>query len=423
MSEAVAVLHMSIPTIKRMVAEGQLEAYRTPGGHLRILAESAQAVREGRQGQTRPVRDASPVLHNRRERLEELTLEAQELRAKRELEKLRREQADEEAERQEEAEAQEQEADDRLKALAVEQARIERQVTQEEQRREAEQELIAFQRRWLEAATELLTAKEPRWLAAAQRKEILDTLEAEITKRHPQDEPRMIQILGHAIVAVVERFTAERQARDRRNRIVEDALRRLSFFATDSERAQAAAAIRESLAHLPGDAEEFEVRAAAEEGVRPMRQAVEKRLLDERLTEWAVRQLLWGSADRDKARLRRECAEILAELPPDASEAEAKEALEPTIREARKGIDERQASKRREQQKASLIQQGVAEISSYLWRLKEDGEITTEEYWDSDFTDGLKRTVREQLERALSGEETATAVDEAVHKIIEAKLG
>src|SRR5579864_4164710 len=205
---------MSIPTIKRMVAEGQLEAYRTPGGHLRILAESVEAVREGRrQGQARPVRDASPILHNRRERLEELTLDAQELRARRELEKLRREETEEAEQRESEAEEREREQAERLKALAVEQARIERQVAQDEQRREAEQELIAFQSRWLDAATELLTVRELRWLSAEERKEILDVLEAEITKRQPQDEPRMMRIVGHALVAVVERFSADRQAR------------------------------------------------------------------------------------------------------------------------------------------------------------------------------------------------------------------
>ena len=97
-SEAAALLGVSIPTLKRMVAEGRLDAFRTPGGHFRITAESIEALREQRQTRPRPVRDASPVLQNRRERLEELTLEAQEHRARRELEKLRREEQ-EEAER------------------------------------------------------------------------------------------------------------------------------------------------------------------------------------------------------------------------------------------------------------------------------------------------------------------------------------
>src|SRR5205809_55728 len=108
-SEAARLLGVSIPTAKRMAADGQLEAFRTPGGHLRIVAESIEALRE--QGQRpRLVREASLVLHNRRERLEELTIEAQELRARRELEKLRREQAEDEEQRQAEAEARDLEA-------------------------------------------------------------------------------------------------------------------------------------------------------------------------------------------------------------------------------------------------------------------------------------------------------------------------
>lgn len=189
---------------KRMVAAGQLEAYRTPGGHLRILAESVEAVRQGRQqGQARPVRDASPVLHNRRERLEELTLEAQELRARRELEKLRREEAEETERREAEAEAREQDAAERQEALALEQARLERERAQEQERREAERELAAFRRRWLETTTELLSAKEVRWLSLAERKQILDAIEAEIAKRQPSDEPRMIQIKDLARLAIL----------------------------------------------------------------------------------------------------------------------------------------------------------------------------------------------------------------------------
>src|SRR5438093_8473409 len=112
-SEAASLLGVSIPTLKRMVAEDRIDSFRTPGGHLRIPAESIEAVREHRQAQARPVRQPSPVLQNRRERLEELTLEAQEVRAKRELEKLRQQEAEEEAERQAEAEEREREAAER----------------------------------------------------------------------------------------------------------------------------------------------------------------------------------------------------------------------------------------------------------------------------------------------------------------------
>ena len=81
-------------------------------------------------------------------------------------------------------------------------------------------------------------------------------------------------------------------------------------------------------------------------------------------------------------------------------------------------MDDRQAHKRREEQKARLIQYGLAEISGYPWRLNQDGEITAEEYLDSDFKAGLQRTVKTELERTLSGEETTKEVEETVHEIM-----
>ena len=432
-SEAAALLGVSIPTLKRMAAEGRVQSFRTPGGHLRTLAESVEAVKERRPTQPRPVRDASPVLQNRRERLEELTLDAQEMRAKRELAKLRRDEQEETERREAEAQAREEEAAQRQAELELEQERLEheqskermrvdRERSQERQRSEAEQALAAFRCRWSESASEVLSAKELTWLSAVQRKEILDAIETEIAKRQPQDEPRMVRIVTHAIAALVEPFIAQQQARERRKRIIEDTLRKLSCYATDAERARASAVVRESFSRFPWDAEESEIRSAAEEAMRPVTLGIEKRQRDERLLKWVVWELPWGSDERDRAQLCRECGEILAELPQDVSEVEAKEALEPTIREACQAIDDRQAHKRREEQKASLIQQGITEVSRYLWQLKQDGEITAEEYWDSDFKAGLERTLKEGLERGLSGDETTAEVAGLARQTIDAEL-
>src|SRR5207244_13627855 len=89
-SDAAATLGVSIPTLRRMVRDGTVEGFRTPGGHLRVTAQSIEAVKNQRQSRPRPAREASAMLQNRRECLEELTLEAQEHRARRELAKLRR---------------------------------------------------------------------------------------------------------------------------------------------------------------------------------------------------------------------------------------------------------------------------------------------------------------------------------------------
>jgi excisionase family DNA binding protein len=421
-SEAARILGVSVPTLKRMAADGQVEGFRTPGGHLRIVAESIEALREQRP-QARPTREPSPVLTNRRERVEELALEAQELRAKREIAKLQAEQEADVQRQEQEAEAQEIQAEREAEASRLRRERLRLQEGRERERREAERQLAAFRSRWLEKATKILAAQELSWLSAGQRKEILDAAEAEINARQPHDEPRMTEIVTHAIAALVGPYSAQRQARERRDRIVEDTLRRLSYLATEAERVRATVAIRDAFRRFETFEDVCEMRVAAQEAVEPVRQAVEKRLLDERLIKWAVSELpFWGRTEQDESRLRRECAGLLAELPQDVSEAEAQEALEPTIREASQEIEERQARKQREEQKANLIRQGVAEVPNYLWRLKRDGEISSEEYWDSDLRADLQHAVKDKLEADLTGQETTKEVEELVRDIIDNEL-
>jgi hypothetical protein len=400
---------------------------------LRILAESIEALREQRQVRPRPVRDASPVLQNRRERLEELTLEAQEHRARRELEKLRTEEQEEADRREAEAQAREEEAAQRQAELelereqlefekAQERARRDRQRDQEEQKREAERELAAFRCRWLEKASEAVAAYEYRWLLATQRKEVLEGLEAEIEKRQPADEPRMAAIIARSLQALAEPIRADRDAQERRQKLTNEALWSLPGSATEAEKIKATAAIREALRRFGNFADVCEMRVAAQEAVQPVRQAVGKRLLDAKLLQWAILELPWSRTERDEARVRRECAEILAELPEDVSEVEAKEALEPTITEASQEIKQSQAEKDRQARKGALIQQGVAEVSSYLLELRREGEITAEEYWDSEFTAPLSESVRRGLQADLSGNETTKELLELVRQIIDAEV-
>jgi hypothetical protein len=415
-----------------MAADGHVEGFRTPGGHLRILAESIEALREQRR-QPRPVREPSSVLQNRRERLEELTLEAQEHRARRELEKLRREEQTETDRLEADAQAREDEAvqheaeieleRDRLELERAQQrARQEREQAEEREKRQANQALAAFRCRWQTKASEAVTACEYRWLSATQRKEVLGGLEAEIEKRQPADEPRMGTILARSLEALVEPFRAERDAQERRRTLTEEALRSLPYLATEAEKVQATVTIREALRRLDTFADACEMRVAVQEAVEPVRLAVGKRLLDARLLDWAIRELPWSRTDRDETRLRRECAEILAELPLGISEAEGEEALEPTVREASAEIEKRQAERDRQARKVSLIQHGIAEVSSYLLDLKREGEISDEDYWSSDFTADLKEAVRRELDAELSGDETTQEVKELVHEIIDGEL-
>jgi excisionase family DNA binding protein len=432
-SEAAAVLGVSVPTVKRMVAEGRLEAYRTPGNHLRIQTESIESLRDGQRTRPRPVREASPVLQNRRERLEELTLEAQEHRARRELEKLSAEEQEEAHRREAAAEARGEEAAQRQAEIelerdrlefekAQEEARREEQQAQEEQRRAAERELATFRCRWREKAAEALTAYQYRWLSATQSKEILEGLEAEIERRQPLEESRMAVIIARSLEALVQPFRAARDAQERRQKLTTEALWRLPLSATEAERVKATAAIRDALARFDCSAEESEMRVAAQEAVLPFRQGIERRQLDAKLLDWAIHQLPWHRTDRDEARIRRECSEIFADLPLDVTEAEGKDAVEPTVREASEEIKQRQAEKERQTRKVNLIQQGVAEVSCYLLQLRRNQEIAAEDYLDSEFTADLAEAVRRVLEADLTGDETTSEVRKLCREIIDGEL-
>jgi hypothetical protein len=94
-------------------------------------------------------------------------------------------------------------------------------------------------------------------------------------------------------------------------------------------------------------ADDSEMRIAAQQAIEPISRAIEKRLLDARLLNWATIRLPWSATEQDQARVRKECAEILAELPQDLSEMQAHEALEPTIQEARAEINQRQTERDR----------------------------------------------------------------------------
>ena len=421
-SEAASLLGVSIPTLKRMVADGQIEGFRTPGGHLRILSESIQELREGRKAQASPIREPSSVLRDRRERLEELVLESQELRARREVEKLRREEDDEAERRESEAQARERGAAEREATLELERERLEREQEEERRRRESKRRLSDFHHRWLEKAAEVLAARELNWLSAVQHKEVLDTLDIEIKSRQLQDEPRMRQVLIHTIAAVIEPWLVSREARKERERLLENAVRSLPFGATDRDKAHAAAAVREALSTLRSDAADFEVQAGIQAAIDPIRASVEWRRMTERLTSWAVGQLPWGSTDQDEARLHRKCEQILSELPENVSEIEAREALHQAVREARECVEDRKELNRRQEQKARLVQHGVTEVSYYLLKLNRAGEISNEEYRDSEFTASLKEAVKEELESELSGDEEINEVKELVREIIDDEL-
>jgi excisionase family DNA binding protein len=431
-SDAATQLGVSIPTLKRMVKDGTVEGFRTPGGHLRISAESIEAAKNSRQARPR-ARESSPVLQNRRERVEELTLEAQELRAKRELGKLRREEQEEAEAREAEAQARQEEAEQRRAEIVTERERLEhekaedrrrrqREQAEEEARLEAEQELAVFRERWYALAAQAVTTPRLNWLTASQRKEVTDALESEVDRRQPADAPRMTDILARSLAALVEPLQAERDVQERRQRLTEEALRSLPYSATEAEKLKATAVVREALRRFDSFADGCEMRVAAQEAVQPVRQGIERRELDAKLLRWAMWELPWSKNDQDAARVRRECTEILAELPIEISEAEGKEALAATVAEARSEIEQRQAEKERQAKKARLVAEGVADVVSYMAESERRGDLTREEYYDSELADHLRTIVRRGLESDLTGDESTKEVRELAREIIDGDI-
>jgi predicted ribosome quality control (RQC) complex YloA/Tae2 family protein len=109
-------------------------------------------------------------------------------------------------------------------------------------------------------------------------------------------------------------------------------------------------------------------------------------------------------------------------LPQDVTEPEAKEALGPTVNEACQEIEQRKAEEQRKTRKASLVQEGVNEVSSYLLELRRADEISADDYRIALFDTALSEAVRRNLDADLTGDETIREVREVVHSLIDGEL-
>jgi excisionase family DNA binding protein len=130
LSKAAAVLGVSVPTVRALIARGQLGSFRAPGGHLRIPSELVAAYREGRPNRTNPANTTSAALQDRRDNLESLRLETEELRVRRDLRKIQEEEQGVENRRKAEAQADAQrrkEERERRRAEAMREADARRQ--------------------------------------------------------------------------------------------------------------------------------------------------------------------------------------------------------------------------------------------------------------------------------------------------------
>ena len=150
-----------------MCAEGRLQSFVTPGGHRRIARANIEAIREGsedlkRSGADHSPSQSSPILRQKKERIEELNLTFQEKRATMALQQL--------------------EEDERRAAAKEEAAREEQEREARRMRLEAKSEQVRRQRERDQARDEER--------AAQSRQEWFDEWIRDILSRLPRDIPR-----------------------------------------------------------------------------------------------------------------------------------------------------------------------------------------------------------------------------------------
>ncbi len=364
-SKAAGILGVSVPTVKAMCDRGELDWWLTPGGHRRICIESIRARKEGRGKQ--PSTSSSPssgVLQNKLKRAKELNLEAEEVRAKREIEKLHEEDA--EAGRRCEATARaarvaEQQAlqDARLQAARDAERR-------EEERGEAQQHRAEFRRRWSRWAASVL----PDWLSAEQAGSVAEAVDAALSVCDPNDPEQEVR---HHLELVVNRLTRPwclaKEAHAQREQLIQHALLSLPWIATDSDKARAGAAVRAALADVPVGASGAELQAVVAAALAPIKTGIEKR------------------AEQERARAAAE-----------------------------------RAQQERQRNKESLLSMASLHVDGYLRELHSNDAISDEAFDDCEWQKDLKVTVRKALEEELTGEESYDDLREMVRNIVDEEL-
>jgi hypothetical protein len=267
-------------------------------------------------------------------------------------------------------------ADSSAAALASE--REQRQAAQGREMEEAWRRSGTFHPRWRNAADDLL----PFWLSFEQHEMALEALDRVIARCSEQDEGRMPQVVRDAIARLLGPWEKERRVATRREGILQIALWSLSGSVSASERARVTAAIRGALAGLPSTALDHEERAAAEEAVRGVNEKVKTRL-----------------AAEEKERTERE--------------AQARKAHE----DQQRVFDEQQ----RQRRKDDLVRRGVDKVWLCLYRLKNDGAISEEEYQDID-QNSLKRAVDKRVQSETTGDESDRDLEGLVEQIVADEL-
>lgn len=365
-SEAERLTGLSPRTIKRMIAEGQIKSARTQGDHVRVLRSDVDRLlrREAPASVS-----ASSVLQGKRERVEELALTAEELRANRVVQTLTEEAAELDRRR-----TQAQRAQELTDARAVHEARLQTARDAESKARaereaEAQRQRAEFRRRWVSFATDRF----PVWVSYEHRQALLAAVEETIAARDVADEDLMPRLLGDAISRICAPWELERLSQQKREELIERTITSgLPVGATDSEKAKAAASARSALAQVPATGSDWELRAAVSGAVEPIVKAIEKRNAEAR--------------ERAEQHAKAEKAKEEARRALEARESKAR--TDAVLRRIRKG---------------NLVAAGVARVQSYLTELYHDEEISRDDWLSLQLQRDLEEDARAALESELTG--------------------
>ena len=376
-SEAVRVSGLSSRTLKRLAAEKRIKFSRSPGGHLRFARVDVERIHSTSEPAAAP---ASTVLQNKKERVEELVLETQELRARRELDRIHEEDADRKRERAETRRAE-------MAARALELQKSKAQEKRDAERREherrdaeAERRQREFERRYVGWATDRL----PEWLSFEQRQAVLQMVEEMVRARTPEDESTMQSSITDAMARLCAPWAFERRVQAKREEMIEETLRRLPHGATDAEMARAATDVRAAISQIPLTANDLEVRVVVSIALEITVKAIRQRLASEEAV-----------AKEKQARERAESERVKSE----------------EIRELRKICRVAEALKR---------------VDTYISELFCAGEIGIEDYSDSAWRAELKDLVREELEDTFTftgaSDETREDAEAIAQEIVNEEL-
>ena len=262
-SDAARLTGLSVRTIKRMADEGKLTRSKTPGGHLRVMRAQLDSLLRQDGPTSSSSGPISNALKNRRDQVQELNLEAEELKAKREIKKLREE--DSEIAHQRSVEI-------LTRQRAVEEARLQREREADRRRRdhamqEAQEKLASFERYWLR----WVSTQVPDWLSVEQLQIVQSAVKVELSHYDLDGiDIELIPALESIMRRVIAPWAEEREQRTRRENLIDLVVRR-EFYLDLSDQARGISAARIALSKVPLSAPEWEVRIVLDEAIRPIK--------------------------------------------------------------------------------------------------------------------------------------------------------